>query len=138
MAVTRHLDWRAALAGAGVALLILEPPVQVINALKAGDPPGEESFLWVIGALAFFVAFPFGGWYAARRRPRTPFLHSAVAAALALVGALVIRTIVDAFTGDDVSFSIVTTLLLAQIAISLGVLGGYAATVQRSRETREA
>ena len=127
------IDWRAAGLGAAVTLAILEPPVQIINALKANDPPGEESFLWIVGALAFFVAFPFGGFYAARRRPRTPFLHSAVAAALALAAALVIRTIVDAITGDEASFSIITTLLLAQIAISLGVLGGYAATARRAR-----
>ena len=133
MAVVRQLDWRAAGLGAGVTLAILEPPVQIINALKANDPPGEESFLWIVGALAFFVAFPFGGFYAARRRPRTPFLHSAVAAALALVAALVIRALVDMITDDEASFSIVTTLLLAQIAISLGVLGGYVATARRAR-----
>ena len=127
------VDWRTAGIGAAVTLAILEPPVQIINALKANDPPGEESYLWVVAALAFFIAFPFGGFYAARRRPRTPFLHGAVAAALALVGALIIRTVVDMLTGDDLNFSIVTTLLLAQVAVSLGVLGAYAATVRRMR-----
>ena len=133
MAVMRHLDWRAAGLGAAVTLGILQPPVQIINALKTNDRPGEESFLWIVAALAFFVAFPIGGFYAARRRPRTPFLHGAVAAAIALVATLVIRTIVDMITGDDSSFSIITTLLLAQIAISLGVLGAYASTVRKPR-----
>jgi hypothetical protein len=86
-----------------------------------------------VAALAFFVAFPFGGYYAAKRRPRTPFLHGGAAALTALAAALIIRTVVDMFTGDESSFAIITTLLLAQVAISLGVLGAYAATVRRAR-----
>jgi hypothetical protein len=131
--VIRQLDWRAAGTGALVALAILEPPVQVIAALKVDDRTGAESYWWVVGALAILVSFAAGGWVAARRRPTTPFLHGAAAAAIAFVAHLVVRTLVKVASGDSAALAPANTILVGQIAISLGVIGAYVSTRRRAR-----
>jgi hypothetical protein len=133
--VTRNLDWRAAITGALVALAILEPPVQIISALKVDDTTGSESYWWVVGAVAVLLSFAVGGWVAARRRPATPFLHGAVAAGLAFVAHLVVRTLVKLAIGDPASLAWANTLLVGQIAISLGVIGAYVSTRRGARST---
>ena len=125
----RQLDWRATGAGALLALAILEPPVQIISALKVDDD--GQSYWWVIGAVAVLIAFAAGGWWAARRRPATPFLHGAAAAALAYVVHLVLRTLVKLLSGDGAGLNPASTLLIGQIAVSLGVLGGWISTRRR-------
>lgn len=130
----RQLDWRAAGAGALLTLAVLEPPVQFIKALKADDPSGAESNWWVVGAAVFLVAYAVGGWFAARRKRSAPFMHGAAAAAIAFaVDVIVIRTVVRLASGDGLGLNIANTLLVAQIAISLGVLGAYVATRRRAR-----
>ena len=129
----KSIDWRAAGTGALVALAILEPPVQVISALKVDDATGSESYWWVVGAVAVLVSFAVGGWVAGRRRPATPFLHGAVAAALAFAAHLVVRTLVKVAMGDSAALAWANTVLVAQIAISLGVLGAYVSTRRRAR-----
>ena len=129
----KSIDWRAAGVGALVALAILEPPVQIISALKVDDTTGSESYWWVVGAVAVLVSFAVGGWVAARRRPTTPFLHGAVAAAIAFVAHLIVRTLVKLAMGDDAALAIANTVLVGQIAISLGVIGAYVATRRRAR-----
>ena len=124
----KSIDWRAAGVGAAVALAILEPPVQIISALKVDDTTGSESYWWVVGAVAVLVSFAVGGWVAARRRPATPFLHGAVAAAIAFLAHLVLRTLVKLAMGDDAGLAPANTVLVGQIAISLGVIGAYVAT----------
>jgi hypothetical protein len=128
------IDWRDAGTAAGLILLVLGPPVLIVNIVSGDDRYGEESNLWLIPALAIFVAFAMGGWLAARRQPRTPFVHAAVAAAIALVVIRVISMIVDVAQGDGVSFPF-AYLLLAQIAVSLSVLGAFFATRTPSRST---
>jgi hypothetical protein len=134
--VIRDVDWRVAGLGAVVILAILEPPVQIISALKVDDPVGQESYWWVISAMAVLASFAVGGWYAARRQPRAPFLHSTVAAALAFAAHLVVRTIVRAATGDSLSLAPANTVLVAQIAVSLSLLGAYVATRRRGAEVQ--
>jgi hypothetical protein len=129
----KNLDWRAAGIGALVTLAVLEPPVQVISALKVDDSTGAESYWWVVGAVAVLVSFALGGWVAARRRPSTPFMHGAAAAAIAFAAHLVVRTLVKVATGDSAALAWANTVLVAQIAISLGVLGAYVATRRRTR-----
>jgi hypothetical protein len=130
--LARAIDWRTAVAGAALIVAILGPPVLVVNALEGDDRYGEESYLWLAPALAIFAAFAVGGWWAARRQPRTPFLHAAVAAVVALVAVRVVRTVVDVASGDGASFPL-AFLLLAQIAVSLAVLGAYVAMRRRAR-----
>ena len=130
----RQFDWRAAGAGALLTLAVLEPPVQIISALKIDDGSGAESYWWVVGAVAVLVSFALGGWLAGRRRPTAPFVHGAAAAALAFaVHVLVVRTVVKVASGDGIGLNIANTLLVAQIAISLGVLGAWVATRRRTR-----
>ncbi|MDQ1373273.1 MAG: hypothetical protein QOJ09_611 [Actinomycetota bacterium] len=129
----RQLDWRTAITGALVTLVILEPPVQVIAALKVDDRTGAESYWWVIGALAVLIGFAAGGWLAARRRPSTPFLHGATAAAIAYAAHLIVRTLIKIAGSDHVGLNVANTLLVGQIAISLGILGAYAATRRHAR-----
>jgi hypothetical protein len=131
--VIRQLDWRTAITGALVTLVILEPPVQVIAALKVDDRTGAESYWWVIGALAVLIGFAAGGWLAARRRPSTPFLHGATAAAIAYAAHLIVRTLIKIAGSDRVGLNVANTLLVGQIAISLGILGAYAATRRHAR-----
>jgi hypothetical protein len=79
------------------------------------------------------VSFAVGGWVAARRRPATPFLHGAVAAAIAFAVHLVVRTLVKLAMGDDAALAIANTVLVAQIAISLGVIGAWVSTRRSAR-----
>jgi hypothetical protein len=130
--VIGDVDIRTARMGALVILAILEPPVQIVNAVNAGD----ESYWWVIGAVAVLASFVVGGGFVARRQPRTPFQHAAAAAALAFVIHMVVRTLVRAVSGDSLSVAPVNTLLVAQIAISLSLLGAYVAGRRRSIGTQ--
>ena len=123
-----NLDWRAAGAGALLALAILEPPVEVISTLFAED---AGSYWWVVAALAVLVAPAAGGWLAARRRPDLPFLHGAAAAALAYGLHLFVRTVINLVSGDSAAVNPLTTLLIGQIVISLGVLGAWVSTRRR-------
>jgi len=117
-----RVDWGDAGLGAALILAVLGPPVLIVNVLAGGD----DSNLWIVPALAIFAAFALGGWVAARRQPGTPFVHAAAAAVLALVAVRIVRTAVDLVQGDGVSFPL-TFVLLAQIAVSVAVLGAYAA-----------
>lgn len=118
-----ELDWRTAGTGALLALAILEPPVQIVRALDKGD----DSYWWVVGAVAMLLAFAVGGWWAARRQPARPFLHGAAAAAMAFV----VVAVVGALTSDD-GLNIASTILVGQIAVSLGVLGAWVSTRRRA------
>jgi hypothetical protein len=131
--VIRAFDWRAAVTGAALTLVVLEPPVQVVSALKSDDGTGAESYWWVVAAIAVLVSFALGGWWAARRRPSTPFLHGAAAAAIAYVVHLAVRTLVKTAMGDDPSLAWANTILVGQIAVSLGVIGAFVATRRRTR-----
>jgi hypothetical protein len=131
--VIRSLDWRAATTGALLTLVVLEPPVQLVSVLKSDDSTGAESYWWVIAAVAVLLSFALGGWVAGRRRPSTPFLHGAAAAAIAYVVHLVVRTLVKLALGDDASLAVANTVLVGQIAISLGVLGAFVATRRSTR-----
>jgi hypothetical protein len=128
--VISDIDRRTAGLGALVILAVLEPPVQIVQAVNAGD----ESYWWVIGALAVLSSFAIGGAFVARRQPRTPFLHAAAAAVLAFAAHLILRTIVRAVSGDSLSLAPVNTLLVTQIAISLSLLGAYVAGRRRPTE----
>ena len=123
-----RIDWRAVAAGAALAVVVTVPPAVVARLLRGDDLEGQESNLWVVPVVALFIGFGLCGHLAARRRPDTPLLHSAVAALAAfavLCGFVVVRRFV---TGDGLSVPLVVTLLLLlQITVSLAVLGGYVA-----------
>ncbi|HVL94077.1 MAG TPA: hypothetical protein VM264_12140 [Acidimicrobiales bacterium] len=128
----RLVDWRAALDGAAVAVLVTLPPTVAVQLFKGDDLEGQESNLWVVPVVAMLAGFFLAGRRAARRRPEAPLVHGAAAAALA-IGALAALTVVRRLVaGDGIGAPLVVTMiLLAQVTVSVGVLGGY--TVGRSR-----
>lgn len=130
-----RIDWRVAGEGALWTLAIALPPVWLVLLLKSDDLPGEESNLWLVTPVALLVGFAVGGFVAARRRPRTPFVHAAVAAVAAYATILVVSlTRRVAGGGGDVTFSyVVRLLLLAQICVSSAVLGGYVSVRRATR-----
>lgn len=133
MAVERSegsgIDWRVALGGALLTLAVTLPPVILVRILKGNDLEGRESNLWIVSVFAVFAGFALGGHQAARARPRTALTHAAVAAGLAFGGLAVYTIVRHLVTGDDVSLAfLVRLVLVGQIAVSIGVLGGYVAT----------
>lgn len=133
-----RIDWRAVADGAVVIVGVTMPPVIVVRLFKDGDLPGQESNLWVIAVLAMFLGFVLGGHRAARRRLDAPMLHAAVAAASAagvMASIVIVRRLV-AGSGLTVPL-VVTLLLLLQIAVSLAVIGGYAAVRREAVASRQ-
>jgi hypothetical protein len=114
-------------AGAALAILVVAlPAVLAIEAAKGNELRGEESSLWVLGALAVVAAFLIGGGIAGARRPETAIGHSVAAAALALIVLVVVaiaRRLVD---GPDLSGATAAAfVLLGVVCLSMGVVGGY-------------
>jgi predicted permease len=121
--VIRDLDTRVVAIGALVVLAIAVPPAVIIAALKSEDVVGRESNLWVVAALAILVGFAAGGVVAGRRRPETPYVHSAAAAIVAeilLLAYVLVRHAVEHRTTNWVSLA-----LLFQIGVSISLLGGH-------------
>jgi len=128
------VDWRVALRGALVALIVALPPVVVVRLLKGNDLEGRESNLWVVSVLAIFLGFGLCGYNAGRQRPRSALLHAAAAAGLAFGGLVVYTVFRHLVTGDPITLAFVVRLVLVgQITVSLGILGGYVATRRRGR-----
>jgi predicted permease len=124
-----RVDWRTAGAGALLALAVALPPALVVRILKGNDASGRESNLWVVTVLAIFAGFALGGNLAARRRPRMALEHAAAASALAFAGLAAYSVVRHLATGDGVGVKLLVQLvLLGTITVSIGVLGGYAAT----------
>jgi predicted permease len=129
VALTRPSLEARTVGGAALSILVVAlPAVLAIEAAKGDDLAGEESSIWVVGALAVVAAFVIGGGIAGARRPETAIGHSAAAAALAflvLVAVAIVRRLVD---GSGLPAAVgATFVLLAVVCVSMGVLGGYLA-----------
>ena len=134
MAVIRDLDRRVVAAGALIVLAISVPPAVIIAALKSEDVVGRESNLWVLAALGILVGFAAGGAVAGRRRPDTPYVHSAaaaIAAEIVLFAYIVVRHAIEHRSTNWVSLA-----LLFQIGVSLSLLGGHFALRGRAARSR--
>jgi peptidoglycan/LPS O-acetylase OafA/YrhL len=126
------VDWRVAGRGALVALVVALPPVVLVRLLKGSDLDGRESNLWVVSVLAILLGFGLAGFVAGRQRPRSALLHAAAAAGIAFAGLVVYTLGRHAVSGDPITVAFVVRLLLVgQITISLGILGGFVATRRR-------
>jgi predicted permease len=136
MALTRPSLEARTVAAAALAILVVALPVLLaIEAVKGDDLTGEESSIWVLGALAVVVAFVIGGVIAGARRPETAVGHSVVAAAVAfivLVVVAIVRRLVDG-TGLPAAVG-ATFVLLGVVCLSMGVLGGYLAMRVRAHQ----
>jgi predicted permease len=136
MAMTRPSLEARTVAGAALVIIVVALPVLLaLEAVKGDDLAGEESSLWLLGALAVVAAFLIGGGIAGARRPETAIGHAAAAAALAFVVLLVVAIVRRVVDGDGLPGSVAATfVLLAVVCLSMGVLGGYLAMRVRTHQ----
>ena len=128
------IDWGTALQGALLTLAVTLPPVVLVRILKGDDLEGRESNLWIVTVLAVFLGFALGGHLAARKQPRTALLHAAAASGLAFAGLAIYSLIRHVISGEAISAAfIIRLVLVGQITVSLGVLGGYLAARRAAR-----
>src|SRR5207302_714875 len=110
MALTRPSLEARTVAGAALAILVVAlPAVLAIEAVKGDDLAGEESSIWVLGALAVVVAFVIGGGIAGARRPETAIGHSVAAAALAFAVLVVVAIVRRVLDGSGLPASVAAT-----------------------------
>ena len=136
MALTRPSLEARTVAGSALATLVVALPVVLtVEAVKGDDLAGEESSLWLLGALAVVAAFVIGGGIAGARRPETAIGHSVAAAALAFIVLVVVAIVRRVLDGSGLPASVAATfVLLAVVCLSMGVLGGYVAMRVRARQ----
>jgi hypothetical protein len=120
---TVRLDWRAVGAGATVDLLLFLPLVVGIAVLKHHDLATQESYVWIVSAVAVFVAPAIGGAVAARRRPDMPMIHGAAATGLASLAYVVVRIIDGAVGGASAPIALLVVFVIA--SVSMGMIGSY-------------
>jgi hypothetical protein len=127
VALTRPSLEARTVGGAALAILIVAlPAVLAIEAAKGDELRGQESSLWVLGALAVVAAFVIGGGIAGARRPETAIGHSVAAATLAFILLVVVALVRRLVAGPDLSGATAAAfVLLAVVCLSMGVLGGY-------------
>ena len=117
------LDWRAVGAGAAVDLALFLPLVVGIAVLKHHDLATQESYVWIVSAVAIFVAPAIGGGVAARRRPDTPMTHGAAATGLASLAYVVVRVVDGAIGGNGAAPGLLIVFVIA--SVSMGLVGSY-------------
>jgi hypothetical protein len=118
-----RLDWRAIGAGAAVDLGLFLPLVIGIAVLKHHDLATQESYAWIVSAVAIFLAPAVGGAVAARRRPDTPMMHGAAATGLASLVFVVVRVIDGAVGGNAAHPGLLIVFVIA--SVSMGMVGSY-------------
>jgi hypothetical protein len=118
-----RLDWRAVAAGAAVDLVLFLPLVVGIAVLKHHDLATQESYVWIVSAVAIFVAPAVGGAVAARRRPDMPMIHGAAATGLASLGYVVVRVIDGAVGDSSAPAGLLIVFIIA--SVSMGMVGSY-------------
>lgn len=121
------LDLRAIGMGGAAMLAALVPPVAALR-LALGEL-SDDSNLWLVALVAFFVACLLGGAVAARLAARAHLVHGAGAAAAGFMAAVLVGLIRRAASGDGIlSVAVlVTATFFVLLAASLGVLGGLLA-----------
>ncbi|HET7488700.1 MAG TPA: hypothetical protein VFJ85_12285 [Acidimicrobiales bacterium] len=127
MAVKR-MDWRAVADGAVIAAALTLLPAIAVRLVKDTDLLGDESNLWFIPVLTMLAGCAMGGYRAASRRPEAPLKHAAAAIAVAMATLFAVVVVRRLATGDGLGVPLVLTMvLIVQITISLGIIGGYVA-----------
>ncbi|HWW53047.1 MAG TPA: hypothetical protein VNY84_04730 [Acidimicrobiales bacterium] len=118
-----RLDWRAVGAGAAVDLVLFLPLVVGVTILKHHDIATQESYVWIVAAMAIFVAPAVGGGVAGRRRPDTPLTHGAASSGLASLAYVVVRVVDGAIRGQQPGAGLLVVFVIA--SVSMGMVGGY-------------
>ncbi len=119
------LDVRVVGLGAALQLAISVPPAVLVSRLRRDDI-GAESNLWLVAAFLVLVLAPAAtGVLVGRRRPDTPLLHAAVAAAAAWAVLAALSLARAAASGTEVAALLATLLTVAPIQVGFGVLGAF-------------
>jgi hypothetical protein len=118
-----RLDWRSVGAGAGVDLVLFLPLVVGVAILKHHDIATQESYVWIVSAVAIFVAPAIGGGVAGRRRPDMPLTHGAAASGLASIAYVVVRIVDGAVNGQQARAGLLIVFVIA--SVSMGMVGSY-------------
>ncbi len=116
------LDAVAVRRGALGVLMFVAPAYAIALALRNTD-----SSFWLVFVAALFFGSSFGGYAAARDRPPNPFWHAAIAAGSGLGVVLVGALLFQAVQGDLSLAAVLTALVILQIGIGFGCLGGLLA-----------
>ena len=116
------LDRLAVRRGALGVLMFVAPAYAIALAFRS-----KESFIWLLFVAALFFGSSFGGYAAARDRPPNPIAHAAAAAAAGLGVVFAGGLLFQALKGDLTLAASLTALVIFQIGISMGCLGGLLA-----------
>jgi hypothetical protein len=120
------IDWKAVIAGAGLALFVVVPLV-VLAAIIGTGRDSNVNFLFYVPVV---IGFAFGGWGTARRRRDAPLTHGAAAALVAYV--LVAATIAAVRLADGHTVNVSGLVFNGFVAASAGIFGGLLATRRRA------
>lgn len=119
-----NLDLVAVRRGALGVLMFVAPVYVLVQILAAGD---ELSSWWLVLAAALLFGATFGGYVGARERPPTPMTHGAAAAGSGLAALFVVVLSIQLARGRLTLSSTLTALVMLQIGVGLGCLGGLLA-----------
>ena len=116
------LDLVAVRRGALGVLMFVAPAYAIALAFRSKD-----SSAWLIFLAALLFGSSFGGYAAARDRPPNPISHAAAAAGCGLGVVIFGGLLFQAIKGDLTLPATLTGLVILQIGIGLGCLGGLLA-----------
>ena len=116
------LDLLAVRRGALGVLMFVAPAYAIALAFRDRD-----SSVWLIFLAALLFGSSFGGYAAARDRPANPLSHAAVASGCGLGVVFAGALLFQAFKGDLTLAASLTALVILQIGIAMGCLGGLLA-----------
>lgn len=124
-----RIDTRAVMLGAVAAVLISVPVAALMDALI----DDAESWWNVIAVAAVGLGYIVGGYLAGYRQPRTPAIHGALAAGVAVVVLVVVRIITRTVDDEPVGWATValSVLLATWLGMGGGVLGSRRSAVGR-------
>lgn len=118
------LDGVAVRRGALGVLMFVAPAYAIA---RAGASGSDDSSWWLLFVLALLFGSSFGGFAAARDRPPTPITHAAVASGIGLVVVFGVALLVQLAQGDLTLALALTSLVIVQVGVGFGCLGGLLA-----------
>jgi len=118
------LDGVAVRRGALGVLMFVAPAYAIA---RAGSSDDDRSGWWMLMVAALLFGSMFGGFAAARDRPPTPIAHAAAATAIGLGIVFGVALLVQAIRGDLTLAAALTALVIVQVGIGFGCLGGQLA-----------
>ncbi|MBA2608089.1 MAG: hypothetical protein H0U92_04075 [Actinobacteria bacterium] len=118
------LDRVAVRRGAAGVLMFVVPAYVIAAVAASGD---SASPAWLLLAAALLFGATFGGYVGARDRPATPMAHGAASAGFGLGVVFVGAFAVQLIRGHLTLNAVLTAIVMLQIGVALGCLGGVLA-----------